>query len=119
MLSNSVNSTTPIANVWSPGGVEIYNSTDGWSVSGWNIARSNNNLTLTHTLAKPILMGTAQGRNGSNLFVSQFIGKNASTLSIQNVDGNAYVKFNGITSINTGAATGGATDVIITFVVES
>ena len=119
MLSGSIDATTPIANVWAPGGDEIYNSSEGWSVSGWNIGKSNNNLTVTHPLGKPVLFGSTTALNGVNLFTMAFVGKNASTMSIQNTVSNATVNFNGITGINTGGATAGTAHTTITFFVEA
>jgi hypothetical protein len=118
MLGGSVDATTPIANVWSPGGDEIYNSATGWSQSGWDIQRSNNNLTVTHPLNTPVLMGSTTAQNGSNLFTLSITGKSASQMSIQNSTDNSFAKFNAITGINTGGATAGAAYVIITFFVE-
>ena len=118
MLGGSINGETPISNVWAPGNVEIYNTQSGWSEQDWNIERSNNNLTVTHPLRKPVLFGSATALNNSNLFTTPFTGKTASTMSIQNSLDDSSVKFNAITGINTGGATSGAAYVIITFFVE-
>ena len=120
MLSGSIDATTPIANVWSPGGDEIYNSSEGWSTSGWSIGKSNNNLTVTHPLSKPVLFGSTTALNGSNLFTIPFTGRSASQMSIQNTVSNASVAFNAITGINTGGSTNSEPAyVIISFFIES
>ena len=118
MLSGSIDSTTPIANVWSADGTEIYNNASGWSVSGWNIAKASNNLTVTHPLNTPVLMGTTTAFNNNNLFTIPFTGRSASQMSIVNSVDDTYVKFNAITGINTGGATYGSGYTIITFFVK-
>jgi hypothetical protein len=118
MTSGSINSSNPIANVYEPNGVEIFDGSS-WSESNWNISKAGNNLTVTHPLNTPILMGSTTASNGSNLFTIPFVGKNASQLSIVNSVDDSTVKFNGITGINTGGSTGGTGYVIITFFIES
>ena len=118
MLSGSIDATTPIANVWTPGGSEIYNSSTGWTQSGWSITKSNNNLTVNHPLNKPVLLGSTTAFNNNNLFTIPFTGRSASQMSIVNSLDNSNVKFNAITGINTGGATAGSGYTIITFFVE-
>ena len=119
MLAGSIDATTPIAKVWSPGNVEIYDSVTGWSISGWSITKSLNNLTLTHNLLKPVLMGTTTALLSGNLFTIPFTSKTASAMALINTETNLSVQFTSITGSNTGGSTAGSSYVIITFFVET
>ena len=119
MAGGGINATTPIEKVWAPGNVEIYDSVKGWSISGWSIVNTSSNLTLTHPLGKPVLMGTTTGINGNNLFTRAIVGTTAGMMSIINTEGNVSVQFTGIVFNNTGCASSGTSYVIITFFVES
>ena len=119
MLAGSIDATTPIAKVWAPGNVEIYDSVTGWTISNWSIVKSSGNLTLTHPLGKPVLMGTTTALNLTNLITKAIVGTSASQNAIVNTESNTSVQFTGITGILTGGATSGAAYIIITFFVES
>jgi len=120
MSAGLVDTTTPIAKVWAPGNVEIFDSVTGWTITGWSITRSVNNLTLTHDLLKPVLMGTTTARDPlGNLFTIPFTGKTASVMALINTETNLSVQFTTITGTNTGGSTAGVSYIIITFFVES
>ena len=119
MLAGSIDATTPIAKVWAPGNVEIFDSVAAWNASGWSIAKASNNLTVTHPLGKQVLMATTTAINAGNLFTRAIVGTTASQLAVVNTESAASVQFTGITGTNTGGATGAASYVIITFFVES
>jgi hypothetical protein len=119
MLSGSINTEAPVAEIVGPDG-QIYNNESGFTeVIGWDLSKVGNNITLTHPLGTRFLNVCAFGKNGSNIFHVPFTGRTTSQFScVQDLEF-TVVKFNAVTSINTGAATAGETTIDITFQVKT
>ena len=115
MVSGSINSDRPVKEIMSPDG-RIYSEESQFDgLEGWALEKVGNNLTLTHPLGTRILNACAFGKNGDNVFQVPFTGRTTSQFSCVQDPAFTLVKFNAVTSINTGAATAGETTIDITF----